>query len=82
LSAVVTSTTPLPVRLTNIGAWLGHIQFSFTTLPVRPYTVQARTNLAAGAWLDLTNATGDGTLQQFTFPNTNPPVRFFRVRSG
>ena len=78
---VVTGTAPLPVRLTNVVASTGQLQFSFAALAGQPYTIQARTNLASGSWLDLTNVTGDGTLQQFTFPTTNPPARFFRVRS-
>ncbi len=78
---VVGLPAPLPVRLTDIVSAADHLQFSFASLVGRPYTIQARTNLAAGTWLDLTNVTGDGTLQQFTFPTTNPPVRFFRVRS-
>ena len=59
----------------------GGFQFGIVTLAGHTHTIQARTNVAGGSWLDLTNVTGDGSLQQFTFPTTNPRARFFRVRS-
>ena len=80
-SQFVVVPTPLSVRLTNVVSSTGHIQFSFATLAGKSYTIQARTNPAVGTWLDLLNVNGAGTLQQFSYPNTNPPVRFFRVRS-
>ncbi len=76
---VVGAPAPLPVLLTNLSRVSGNVQFSFQTLAGRPHTIQARTNLAAGVWIDLTNFVGDGSLKQFTFPTTNPPVEFFRV---
>lgn len=72
---------PLPVQLVNAQPTNSAIRFSFQTLGGRPHTIQARTNLTLGSWVDLTNFTGDGSLQQFTFPVTNPPIRFFRVRT-
>lgn len=69
-----TLTNPL---LTSSG-----FQFSFPSIAGHPHTVQTRTNLVTGSWLDLTNVIGDGTLQQFTFPSTNPTARYFRVRSN
>ena len=80
-SQFVVVPTPLPVRLTNVISATGRIQFAFTTLAGRSYIIEARTNVNSGTWQELTNVTGAGTLQQFSFPNTNPPVRFFRVRS-
>ncbi|MGH7992438.1 MAG: LamG domain-containing protein, partial [Limisphaerales bacterium] len=79
VSFVVGAPAPLPVLLTNLTRVGGNLQFSFQTLAGRPHTIQSRTNLTAGAWVSLTNFTGDGSLKQFTFPATNPPVRFFRV---
>jgi hypothetical protein len=76
---VVGAPAPLPVLITNLARAGGNLQFSFQTLAGRPHTVQARTNLTLGAWVNLTNFTGDGSLRQFIFPVTNPPVRFFRV---
>jgi hypothetical protein len=76
---VVGAPAPLPVLLTNLTRASGNLQFSFKTLAGRPHFVQSRTNLTLGAWVNLTNFVGDGSLKQFTFPATNPPVQFFRV---
>jgi hypothetical protein len=78
---VVGAPAPLPVLLTNLTRVGGNLQFSFQTLAGRPHTVQSRTNLTAGTWINLTNFTGDGALKQFAFPTTNPPIRFFRVQT-
>ncbi|MBI3853974.1 MAG: LamG domain-containing protein [Verrucomicrobia bacterium] len=72
---------PMPVQLVNPQRSGNNLQFAFTAAAGRPYIVEARTNLSSGVWIVLTNITGDGTLTQFTFPTTNPPIRFFRVRS-
>ena len=72
---------PLPVQLVNFAPTNGALRFAFQTLGGRPHTIQARTNFTLGTWVDLSNFTGDGSLQQFTFPVTNPPIRFFRVRT-
>ena len=76
---VVGAPAPLPVVLTNIMRSGNNLQFSFQTLAGRPHTIQARTNLVVGSWINLTNFIGDGSLKQFSFPGTNPPTRFFRV---
>jgi hypothetical protein len=76
---VVGAPAPLPVLLTNLTRVSGNLQFSFQTLAGRPHTIQSRTNLTHGAWVNLTNFVGDGSLKQFAFPATNPPVQFFRV---
>ena len=78
---VVGAPAPLPVLLTNLSRAGGRLQFSFQTLAGRPHTIQARTNLTAGAWINLTNFVGDGSNKQFTFPATNPPTQFFRVNT-
>lgn len=76
---VVGAPAPLPVTITNL-VWTGKkVQFSFQTLAGRPHIVQSSTNLARGVWINLTNFTGDGSVRQFVFPTTNPPVQFFRV---
>jgi hypothetical protein len=59
----------------------GGLSFGFQTLAGHPHAIEARTNLTDGAWLPLTNFSGDGSLWQFTFPTTNPPTRFFRART-
>jgi hypothetical protein len=68
-----------PAQITNVVRTPGNIGFGFNTSNGPIYRIQARTNLIIGTWLELTNFPGDGTLKQFTFPTTNPPVRFFRV---
>ena len=76
---VVGAPAPLPVLLTGLTRTVGNLQFSFQTLAGRPHTVQSSTNLAVGAWVNLTNFIGDGSLRQFVFPATNRPTSFFRV---
>ncbi|MCF7864445.1 MAG: hypothetical protein K9L89_06630, partial [Kiritimatiellales bacterium] len=78
---VVGAPEPLPVELVDIQPINGTFRFSFQTLAGRPHTVQVRTNLTSGTWSDLTNFTGNGSLQQFVFPSTNYPISFFRVNT-
>ena len=59
----------------------GGLRFSFQTQSGQTHTLEARTNLNAGAWFPLTNFSGDGSVWQFTFPVTNPPTRFIRART-
>lgn len=49
--------------------------------PLGTYTIYSPQQPTNGSWLDLTIFPGDGTLKQFAFPVTNPPARFFRVRT-
>ena len=72
---------PPQATLVNPLLTAGAFQFGFVTLAGHTHTIQARTNVASGSWLDLSNFSGDGTLKQFTFPATSPPTRFFRVRT-
>ncbi|HVU28166.1 MAG TPA: LamG domain-containing protein [Verrucomicrobiae bacterium] len=72
---------PLPVNLINLHQTSQNLQFAFQTLAGRPHTIQTRTNLTLGAWINLTNFVGDGSLQQFVFPTTNSPAQFFRVNT-
>jgi hypothetical protein len=78
---VVGANGPQAVHLVNVVRSGGGLQFAFTTVAGRPHTLQSRTNLSVGSWIDLTNFTGDGTPWQFRFPTTNPPVEFFRVKT-
>jgi hypothetical protein len=78
---VVGAPAPLPVLITNLTQTSGNLQFSFETLAGRPHIIEARTNLATGIWVPLTNFIGDGSLKQFTLPATNPPIQFFRVNT-
>jgi hypothetical protein len=78
---VVGAPAPLPVLITNLMQNGGNLQFSFQTLAGRPHIIEARTNLTDGIWVPLTNFVGDGSLKQFTFPATNPPIEFFRVNT-
>jgi hypothetical protein len=70
-----------PVMLTNQGRVNGNLQFSFQTLAGYTHFIQSRTNLVTGSWVNVTNLTGDGSVMQFKFPTTNPPVQFFRVKT-
>jgi hypothetical protein len=79
---VVGAPAPPQVQLTKLGLSGGLFQFSFTTLAGRAHTIQACTNLTPAAWLDLSNFHGDGTLRDFSFQTTNPPIRFFRVKTN
>jgi hypothetical protein len=81
MSFVVGAPAPLPVQLTvpRPQPSGGSFQLGFQTLAGRPETIQVRTNLTAGVWMDVTNFIGDGSPWQFTFPTTNAPVEYFRV---
>jgi len=68
-----------PVVLTNTARVGGVFQFSFQTVATHTNIVLSRTNLVVGTWIPVTNFIGDGSVKQFVFPATNPPVRFFRV---
>ena len=77
----VTAVAPQAIQLLNPHLGNGGLQFSFQTQNSQPETIAMRTNLISGAWIPVTNFTGDGTLRQFTFPLTNGPAEFFRVTS-
>lgn len=61
----------------TVGA---NLQLGFQTFDGLGYTLQQSSNLAAGSWTNLASISGDGTVQQFTFPKTNGTPTFFRVR--
>ncbi|MEI6074507.1 MAG: LamG domain-containing protein [Verrucomicrobiota bacterium] len=60
----------LPVQLLNFHSSGGNSQFSFQTLAGRPHTVQARTNLSTGTWIDLSNFVGNGALKTISITNS------------
>ena len=70
-----------PVVITNQGRVSGNVQFTFKTIAGYTHIVQSRTNLVTGTWINVTNLVGDGSVMQFKFPTTNPPTRFFRVKT-
>jgi hypothetical protein len=78
---VVSGSAALPAQLLNVQRSGGNLQFSFTPQTGHTNIIEATTNLAVGQWTALSNFVGDGTLHQFTFEATNPPIRFFRVRT-
>lgn len=80
-SQFVVNSAATPVQLGNIQRVGNNIQFSFTTELGRTNIIEGRTNLVTGTWQPLTNFVGDGTSHQFSFPTTNPPIRFFRVNA-
>lgn len=72
-----------PIILSNGPPSAGQISLSFQTLPGHTNILQISTNLVAGNWMDMTNATylGMGEIRQITLPATNSPLGFFRVRA-
>jgi len=76
---------PLPVTLSGSpsigggGSGTGSFQLSFATLAGRPMTVQMRTNLTIGSWVDVTNFVGDGSAFDLNYALSNSPGTYFRV---
>jgi hypothetical protein len=71
----------LAVQITNAPPQTsgGNFQLGFQTVPGRTETVQMRTNLFLGNWVDVTNFVGDGSSYQLSVPITNSPGKYFRV---
>jgi hypothetical protein len=80
-SEFVVTGAATPVQLTNVQRIGNLLQFAFLTEAGRTNIIEARTNLTSGMWVPLTNVIGDGTVKQFLFSSTNPPVQFFRVNT-
>lgn len=70
--AVELSATPTQVTGDNF-------QLGFQTVAGHQETVQMRTNLFVGTWIDVTNFVGDGSAYQLTVSMTNSPDSYFRV---
>ncbi len=77
----IASSALSPALLANLEISARNIEFSFQTLAGHSHTIQSRTNLLTGSWIDLTNFTGNGSVRQFVFPTTNAAARFFRVET-
>jgi hypothetical protein len=75
------SNPPSAAHLTNMGIVAQNIEFSFQTEAGHSHTIQSTTNLLTGAWINVTNFAGDGTVRQFAFPATNLRAQFFRVET-
>jgi hypothetical protein len=55
------------------------VLLNLPTEPGRQYTIQYRTNLAAGQWKTLQSFTGDGMMKVVTDGVTNDSSRFYRA---
>lgn len=76
-AAVAPGSRPVLKSLILAGA---NFSFSFQTLVGRSYSVEVKTNLAAGFWQVFTNLTGDGSLRQIAAPISENSQSFFRLR--
>ena len=72
---------PSPVTLIDTHLAGGRLLFSFESSFGRTNSVESSSNLTSGIWTPVTNILGDGTVWQFSFPITNPPMKFFRVET-
>lgn len=59
---------PSVITLTNPAVGGGNFQFQFLSQAGLANTVQYRTNLTQGSWLNYSNLTGDGTLKTIPIP--------------
>lgn len=79
VSEIVGSAPVLPVTLLNPNRTGGNFQFQFLSQTGKTNTVQSRTNLSLGVWLNRTNILGDGTTKTVVLPVGSSPTEFFRV---
>lgn len=75
----VVTTGATPVQLLSPQQTGGNFQFQFLSQPGKTNTVQSRTNLTLGIWIDRTNILGDGSLKTVALPIGNAPSEFFRI---
>ena len=68
-----------PVQLANPNRTGGNFQFQFLSESGKTNTVQSRTNLTLGTWVNRTNILGDGSTKTVTLPVSSAPTEFFRV---
>jgi len=73
------ATLALPVSLLNPQRLSGNFQFQFLSQSGKTNTVQSRTNLTLGLWINRTNILGDGSTKTITLPVSTAPTEFFRV---
>jgi hypothetical protein len=76
---VVTANGINPVQLANPNRTGGNFQFQFLSQSGKTNTVQSRTNLSLGVWVNRTNILGDGSTKTVILPVSNGPEEFFRV---
>lgn len=69
----------LPVTLLNPQTPGANFQFQFLSQSGKTNTVQSRTNLTLGTWIDRTNILGDGNTKTVTIPVGTAPTEFFRI---
>ncbi|HVV01388.1 MAG TPA: hypothetical protein VHH88_08495 [Verrucomicrobiae bacterium] len=81
ITFVVGAPAPIPVQLSSVPpqAGGGDFKLAFQTVAGRPETIQIRTNLLSGDWVDYTNFIGDGSTYQLDYAITNSPGAYFRV---
>jgi hypothetical protein len=78
-NGVFLASNPVPV-ITSVHLAGLNVQISFTTTNGAPYTVQFNNDLVAGAWMTLTNMTGNGNIMTATdFGGATQTQRFYRV---
>ncbi len=68
-----------PVQLVNPNRTGENFQFQFLSQSGKTNTVQSRTNLTLGVWINRTNILGDGSTKTVILPVSNKPEEFFRV---
>mgnify|MGYP000604459598 CR=1 FL=1 len=72
---------PAPVTLLNPARSGTNFQFSFLSQAGKTHTVQSRTNLVLGAWQNVTNVSGDGSLKLLSLPVGANPQSYYRVNT-
>ena len=69
----------LAVNLFNLLKPGSNFQFQFLSQAGKTNTVQSRTNLSLGTWVNRTNILGDGSTKTVVLPVSSAPTEFFRV---
>jgi hypothetical protein len=68
-----------PVQLANPNRTGNNFQFQFLSQSGKTNSVQSRTNLTLGVWVNRTNILGDGSTKTVVLPIGNNSKEFFRV---
>lgn len=76
---VVTANGISPVQLINSQRTNSTFRFQFLSQSGKTNTVQSRTNLSLGTWVNRTNVLGDGSTKTISLPVSSAPTEFFRV---
>ena len=73
---------PVPVQLLSPQRIGTNFQSQFLSQTGRTNTVQSRTNLVLGLWVNRTNIIGDGTVKIFVLPvSSGSKAEFYRISS-